>query len=86
MRIENNQGISENLLTENGTVSAVEKGSNSNAGNNSSVDEELFLRNLQNENKSRSNSVNGGSREREALLKQAGNAFNDPHVGVLSKN
>lgn len=86
MRIENNQGISENLLTENGTVSAVEKGSNSNAGNNSSVDEELFLRNLQNENKSRSNSVNGGSLEREALLKQASNAFNDPHVGVLSKN
>ena len=48
MRHENNQGTLENLLTENGTVSAVDKRSNSNLGNNSSAEDELFLRNLEN--------------------------------------
>jgi len=39
----------ENMLTENGTVSVVnDKRSNSNAANNSSADEELFLANLEN--------------------------------------
>lgn len=50
MRNETHQvNTDENMLTDNGTVSVVnDKRSNSNAANNSSVDEELLLANLEN--------------------------------------
>lgn len=89
MRDETRQAnTEENMLTENGTVSAgKDKRSDSNAANNSSADEDLFLHKLEKDQKhSRSNSVvNAGSKDHQGFLKQNELEFKDPYEGKASK-